>query len=138
MMFDQMKSKLLKTSVLNKAILSPLSEEQPWTSVEVITLKQSIIDKATDYVLSNVHVITDVKAQVTNELQTAEYKIGREFVDITDDNITIAMDCDLVDDTIIDQAITRLMNMDRIRPGLTFFGAERIMDFSCKDSVNVV
>jgi len=139
MAFNQIKQRVKNTAILNSAILSPLSEEHEWQNVEIVTLKQATIDKATDYVLSNVQVLSDVNAQVQNQLQTAEYRIGREFVDINENNITISIHCDKIDDHIVDKAISRLMDMDKIKLGVTQYGPEHIMNFdSCNDSVDVV
>lgn len=138
MSFKKTKDKFLNTKILNSAILSPLSEEHDWQNVEIVTLKQATIDKATDYVLSNVQVMSDINAQVQNELQTAEYRIGREFIDINENNITISMHCDKIDDSIVDQAVARLVDMDKIKVGVTHYGPEHIMDFGCTDVVGDV
>jgi len=139
MAFDQIKQRVKNTAILNSAILSPLSEEHDWQNVEIVTLKQATIDKATDYVLSNVQVLSDVNAQVQNELQSAEYRMGREFVDINENNITISIHCDKIDDHIVDKAIARLLDMDKIKIGITQYGPEHIMDFnSCTNSVDAV
>lgn len=134
----QLINRFAKNKILNNAILSPLSEEHDWQNIEIVTLKQSTIDKATDYVLSNVQIVTDVNAQVHNELQNAEYRIGREFVDVDGESITIGMSCDEINDTIVDKAISRLMEMDNIEQGITYYGPELVMDFDCHKKVDVV
>jgi len=116
---------------LTNAILSPLSHEFDWHDIEVVTLRQAAIDKATDYVLDRIVTITDVDAQIANELSTAEYQISREHVSVSADKITIAIKCDKVTDHVMNKAMEMLMAIKQYTPGIHYFGPEHVIDFRC-------
>lgn len=120
------------------SILTPLSNDTNWQDVEVITLKQSAIDKATDQVLDDVVTMSNIDAQLANELSTAEYRINREYVDITEDKITIAVMADKVTDRVVDKAMDMLMAIVEYTPGVHYSGPEHIIDFCCVDGGFVV
>ena len=131
-------TQLLQKAQLIDIILSPLSNEHPWQDIEVITLKQTAIDKATDYVLSHVEIISNVPALIRDQLNTAEAKICREYINIDTDKITIGLHQDAIDDRSVDIALSKILSLGTLTPGIHYFGPEHILDFSRSPSESIV
>lgn len=124
--------------MLTNAILSPESTSQPWHDVEIVTLRQSTIDRATNRVLDSIVDVVDVPMKIADELTLAEYATNREHVNIDGDKITIAVQADVVDDTTINSAMDMLMSLVEYTPGTYYTGPEHYIDFGCGTPVGMV
>lgn len=119
----------IKSSLLTEAILSPTIRDSEWQYIEVVTLRQHLIDTAVIEVLTNTVTMSDVNRKVHDLLQTPEYSIYRECVIIDESAIVIVIDCDVVNDITLDRAIYRLANVSELSDGVHFTGEEIEYDF---------
>lgn len=113
------------------SILSPLSNDIDWQDVEIITLRQSAIDKATEYVIDTTETLSNIDLKISKELTRPKYRRIREFVRITNDTITIAVMADTVTDGVVDRAMDMLMVLSDYAPGVYHSGPEHTIHFSC-------
>jgi len=103
------------------------ADNDEWTNIEVVTLKQVARDKASKAAWEDPTVTTIEEIdQKVEELLRVQFNVAQEFVEIKKDKIIIGIDCDLVDDQVTDTAIMMLIELESFEPGTTHFFGEQV------------
>jgi hypothetical protein len=94
-----------------------LQSEEETVQVHVITLKAYLSELATTRAFDE--GINDFEKLATrvDELLTTELSCAKEFVEVTHDFIRVGINCDLIDDTAISQALEMVGQLDSFNPG---------------------
>ena len=116
----------LKTLANQKNLLADLTlfaerEQEAFSDVEIITLKQHLRDLASEQACremdaSLINCLTTVIARVDDLVQT-EYTSAKEFIVITQDSIQIGVNKSIIDDNAIDYALSLLLQIETFNPG---------------------
>jgi hypothetical protein len=123
-----------KMDNLTRAVmLASVDLTQQWVNTEIVTLRQRAMDLAIDQTCT---ISSDLEyvQQMSVELANTRYKMQREFVTITSTEITIGINCDVIDDSVTQSAISRLLDIADLSLECTYYFGDSV-DVSV-DSVN--
>ncbi len=116
----------LKTLANQKNLLADLtlfaeSEQETFSEVQIITLKQHLKDLAMEQAADEMDCSPiscgTILINRYDELVETKYTSAKEYVLITADSITIAVNTTLIDDSAIDYALSLLLQVETIQPG---------------------
>lgn len=94
-----------------------LQSEEETIQLHVITLKAYLSELATIRAFDE--GITNFKKLATrvDELLMTELNDAKEFVEVTPNYIRVGINCDLIDDSVISQALKMVGRLDSFKPG---------------------
>lgn len=114
-----LRKKAQQSTILGAVIFE--SADEPTVDVEVVTLKQHLLDIATDEAWAMVP--PSRVEQTADELVMMKHQRAKEFVSITPDKITVGVNTKSVDDDAVGHAIMLLTNIeDLTQPQRQTFG----------------
>ena len=108
-------------NLLTELTLFAEAEQETFSEVQIITLKQHLKDLATEQAVdemnaSCVNCFTTMINRSDDLVQT-KYTSAKEYVLITEDSIEIAVNTTIIDDDAIDYALSLLLQVETIQPG---------------------
>ncbi len=125
----------LKTLANQKNLLADLtifaeSEQESFSEVQIITLKQHLKDLANEQAINEMNAASvscmTVMVNRSDELVETKYTSAKEYVLITENSIEIAVNTTLIDDSAIDYALSLLLQVETIQPGEKYEFGERV------------
>jgi len=109
-------------TISDMIILGASEDEEEWSPIEVVTLKQHARDQATTIAWNDLSVTPTTADARIDTIARAQFHTLQEFVQVLDDKILIGVNCDTVDDNAIDKAMLMLIDVPDFTAGtyLTF------------------
>ncbi len=96
-----------------------MQTEEKTVTVHVITLRAYLSELATIKAFDEGIDDFEKLATRVDELLTTELSDAKEFVEVNDDYIRVGINCNLIDDTAISQALEMVGQLDSFKPGTT-------------------
>ena len=94
-----------------------LQTEEETVQVHIVTLKAYLSEVATIRAFEEGIEDFDRLATRVDELLTTELYATKEFVEVTDNFIRVGVNCELIDDNAISQALEMVGRLDSFKPG---------------------
>lgn len=94
-----------------------LQSEEATVQVHIVTLRAYLSELATDIALDEGIDDFDVFTARVDELLTTKLSDAKEFVEVTYDFIRVGINCNLIDDKAITQALRMVASLDSLEPG---------------------
>ena len=115
-------NKMRRHKVLQEIVFG--GEPSPLKEVEIVTLKQALYDLAISEAWE-INPNPNTVDQTSHMLLRTKFNSIREFVEISEEKITVGINAPIVDDSIVDVALMLLFRVDDITTiGITYFGEE--------------
>jgi hypothetical protein len=94
-----------------------LQTEEETVQVHIVTLKAYLSELATIKAFDEGIDDFNKLATRVDELLTTELSDAKEFVEVTENFIRVGINCDLIDDNTISQALELVGRLDSFKPG---------------------
>jgi len=108
------------------------SEQESFSEVQIITLKQHLKELALEKALNDFdergkpgNAYRELHEHVNN-LRVTEYSSAKEYVLITQDSIQIGVNKSTIDDDAIDYALSLLLRIETFNPGEKYEFGKRV------------
>lgn len=120
----ELKKKAHLYETIPNMLLLAASDDNDWSQIEIVTLKQHAIDQANEEAWRHTPLTLKKTENLANSL-VKTFSKTKEFVLVREDDILVGVDSDAVDDAAVDKALLMLIEMDSFEIGTCkFFNVE--------------
>lgn len=96
-----------------------LQNDNETVTIHVVTLRAYLAELASTKAFDEGIDDFEKLATRVDELLTTELSDAKEFVEVTDNYIRVGINCNLIDDTAISQALEMVGQLESFKPGTT-------------------